>query len=818
MEDRGGSWLLPARAPKPTGARTLRRIRIGRWIGGILAAAALLAAGLALSTIPARGGRARVGGISGRVTIETDRRGVPVIRGGSLDDVLFGLGWVHARERLWQMEFQRRVGAGRLAEVLGPKLLPTDRFLRTVGFRRAAESALASLSPGGRSRIAAYRSGINAYLASTGRRPPEARMLRVDVAPFDDVDCVVWLKMMAWDLSGNAAAEIRRARLTAQIGARRTAELYVAAPSSPTILRDGEWVVRGGAPAPQRPAAAARPPRGNPMAWVRLARAFHALDPLSFGGEEIGSNSWVVSGSRTASGKPLLANDPHLGLRAPGVFFLARLEAPGFSAQGATLPGVPGVIIGQTDRIAWGLTALEPDVEDLFVERPDPADPSRYLWKGQSLAFERRIETILVRGAKAERLEVRASVHGPVVTDVLAGASRFGGAVTLRWTGLDPEDRTIESLFAIETAHDWAGFLSGAALLHCPSMNLVYADRDGHIGYTASGAIPIRPRADGLQPVSGEGEDDWLGTIPFEDLPRTLDPPRGYLVTANHRVVSERYPWPLSRDPVEPYRARRIEDRLLALPHATAADMKAIQQDRVSYQARDLLPLLLPTRPADDASRDALERLRRWNADFSPDSAAAAIYAAWYAELSTMPEDELGEPAASSVRSRFLIDALAANSPWCDDVRTPARETCDDFRTATLARAVAKLRKRLGPSPDAWRWETLHRARFPHAVLDGVPLLSRLASLEIGQGGDASTVNVGAYRRDGTFRMTDGPSYRQVVDFGELTASRYVATTGQSGNFLERGYRDFLPMWRKGEYFGINGRPGEGILFVLDPR
>jgi penicillin amidase len=280
----------------------------------------------------------------------------------------------------------------------------------------------------------------------------------------------------------------------------------------------------------------------------------------------------------------------------------------------------------------------------------------------------------------------------------------------------------------------------------------------------------------------------------------------------------------MSLDFVEPYRARRIEDRLEKLSRATVEDMRSIQQDRISYQARELLPVLLRTTPDDGSAganagtRDALRRLGTWNFEFAPGSAPAAIYAAWYAELSKMPEDELGEPVAPTVRSRFVMNALAAESPWCDDVRTPKKETCADFASAALARAMKTLEKRLGHSPKNWRWDRLHHARFPHAVLDGVPLLSRLASPETGQGGDGSTVNVGAYRRDGSFTMRDGPSYRTIVDLAAPALSRWMGTTGQSGNFFERGYRDLLPLWRDGKDLAMAGEAGDVRVFELEPK
>ena len=517
----------------------------------------------------------------------------------------------------------------------------------------------------------------------------------------------------------------------------------------------------------------------------------------------LGSNSWVLAGSRTLSGKPILANDPHLALRTPSVWYVARLFAPGYSVAGATLPGLPGVVIGRNARIAWALTSVEPDVQDLFVEEVDPADPSRYRWRGEWRKFESRREAIRVRGGDDVGVEVRSSVHGPIVSDVLDGAGSLGRAVALRWAGLDPRDRTAEALLGVNRAAGWPDFLEALRLFHAPPQNFLYADVDGHIGYTAAGAVPIRSRADGLLPVSGEGADDWTGYVPFDALPRTFDPARGFLVTANNRVASTRYPHAFTGDWPEPYRARRITERVLAKGKLGFDDVRSTQLDRVSLQATELLPFLLDTVPADEPSRRVLATLARWNREFAPDSPAAAIYAAWYAALSRMPQDELGETPLGGLRSRFLINAFRAGSDWCDDVATPARETCAAFRSRALAEAVSLLRSRLGNDPSRWRWDDLHRARFPHGVFDGVPGLRRLFSLERGQGGDGSTVNVGAYRLDGSFRMTDGPSYRQIVDFSEPDGLRFVHTTGQSGNVFDPRYRDLLPLWRDGSYLRI---------------
>jgi penicillin amidase len=763
----------------------------------LIAALALGLALLADSTFSREDGQRRVEGISAPVSIERDAHGVPTIRGASAADALFGLGYAHAQDRLWQMEFQRRVGSGRLAEILGGRLVETDRLLRTIGFRRAAEAAWPNLTPETQALAEAYTRGVNAFLAADGARPVESRILCAPVEPFTPVDSLTWAKMMAWDLAGNARDEIRRARFVAALGPERTRELLPPVPEQPTILLDEEWMSLGSAP--DSSPVSRRP---SPIPWSSLDEAFGLLAALGFNGEEIGSNSWVVGGSRTKSGKPLLANDPHLGLRTPSSWYLARLEAPGLSASGATLPGVPGIIIGHNARIAWGLTSVEPDVQDLFLEN------------AATTIFETRTERIKVRGADDVVLEVRSSRHGPIVTDVLGGAAALGRPVALRWTGLDSGDTTAEAFLGMNRATNWEEFLAAARHLRAPAQNLVYADVDGHIGYTTTGAIPIRPRSDGLLPVSGAGPDDWAGYIPFEKLPRVLDPPRGYVATANNRVVSTRYPWPIARDWPEPYRADRITKRILAAGRLGIEQMRAIQLDRHSEQAGDLLPLLLDTAPADEAARDALARLKSWDREFAPDSVPASIYAAWYTALSAMPEDELAGTPLGSVRSRFLINALRSESAWCDDVRTPRKETCADFKAATLSKAASDLRQRLGPDPSAWRWERLHRARFPHGVFDAVPVLRRFFSLETGQGGDASTVNVGAYRRDGSFVMSDGPSYRQIVDLSNPSTSLFVHTTGQSGNVFARRYRNLLPLWRRGEYFSMGEKPVAALRLV----
>ena len=795
-----------------------------RILGALLLLALAGAAWVVYRTFPKMSGTVRARGHAAPVRIETDPNGVPTIRASSIPDALFGLGYAHARDRLWQMEFERRVGAGRLAEVLGEPLVSADRFLRTIGFRRAAEAAEARLSPGARRLLEAYAAGVNAFLAADSARPIEFRLLRFAPEPWTPADSLVWGKMMAWDLAGNARGEIRRARFIEALGPERAAQLLPLAGSAPTILSAAEWPSAPVAPPASVATSEGRadwPGASTGADWRRLEDAFAPVLALGLGaGGALGSNSWVLAGSRTASGRPILANDPHLGLRTPSVWYLVSIDAPGFRATGASLPGVPGILIGHNDRIAWGLTSLEPDVQDLFVEEVDPNDASRYLHRGEWKRFEERRETIRVRGRPDATLVVRSSVHGPVVNDALEGSAALGRAVALRWTGLDPDPGSTEAFLAISTARNWPEFLAGVEGIRASSLNVVYADVEGHIGYAAGGAMPIRPRADGLTPVPGTGEDDWIGVHPPSSLPRVLDPERGYLVTANNRVTPAD-PYPFGRTWSEPFRAARIAERIenagrLAPDSGgrlTPDAVAQIQLDRVSLLARELDRLLEST-PASDETRSALGRLAKWNGEMAPDSVEASIYAAWFVELGRMAQDELGEVPRGSVRGRFLMEALRANTAWCDDVRTAEVETCGAFQAASLARALEVLRGRLGTDPDAWRWERLHRAVFPHDVFHEVPFLRRVFDLEVGQGGDGATVNVGGFAQDGSFEMSEGPGYRQIVDLSEPVRGRYVITTGQSGNVFSRRYRNLLPEWRAGRYFPIEGQPAKDVLIL----
>ncbi len=772
-----------------------------RIIAGVVVLLVLVAAGGYLwmrTSLPKVRGSVEVQGLHQSVDIVRDANDVPHIYAKDKADAVFALGYVHAQDRLWQMDFQRRVGAGRLSEVLGAATLKTDEFLRTLGVYRAAQQALTHLDPETRGLLDDYVAGINAYIADhKGAWPPEYVVLGVKPEPFTAADVIAWAKMMSWDLSGNWDTELLRARLIAKLkpadAQKLIATLWPGYPADgPIVLPDFRALYR------QLPLNA-------------LASASPAPSPPG-----LGSNDWVVSGEHTASGKPLLANDPHLELDAPSLWYLAQISAPGLNVIGGTLPGTPAVLLGRNDRIAWGFTNTGPDTQDLFIEKVDPNDPTRYLTPTGSAPFETRREVIHVKGKPDVVLNVRSTRHGPVISDVASDAATVakeqgaGMVIAMQWTALEPDDTTIQAVMKMNTAQDWGQFTSALKDFVTPEQNIVYADVDGNIGYYAPGRIPIRRSGQGTVPVPGwTGQYDWIGTVPFDALPHTFDPSDGQVVTANNRVVPSGYPYYLTRDWTVPYRAERIRTLLAGTPKVTLATMERIQADQVSPFAQAFLPTLRAVQSDTELARQAQAQLVGWDGAMARDKAAPLVFAAWYRAFSKrVYADEMGDlfDAFFGFHPEFLQEVLKSDPKWCDDVRTPGVETCAQDAKLALQDAVDQLAKSYGKDPSKWRWGDAHQAFSAHQVFSQTPLRG-LFDLLIPNGGGAYTIDVGRYDMGDTqhpFRQIVGPGYRAVYDLANLDASRFIQTTGQSGNILSPHYRDFLTRWRDVAYLPMS--------------
>ncbi len=779
-------------------------------------------------SLPTVDGTVAVAGLTGRVDIIRDADDVPHIFATTKDDAVFGLGYAHAQDRLWQMEFQRRIGFGRLSEMFGGAALPQDRFLRTVGFGRAARAAWDRLPESTKQRVNAYVAGINAFLAAHhgAQLPPEFSLLRFEPEPWTGPDVVVWVKMMAWDLSANYGFELLRNDMVRAVGVDRMKQLMpLYAPRGLSILdAAAPWSGEPSGPAGSSASGASGVRYQPHQAYLpSLTYAAYPTNPpyLTYapfpGGapffgaqaEGVGSNNWVVDGTMTASGKPMLANDPHLGTRIPSTWYLAHMSAPDFEVIGGTLPGTPAVVLGRNRRIAWGMTNVAADVEDLYRERVDPSG-RRVAFRGEQEAISVVPETIAVKGEPPVRVDVRMTRHGPLISDALnaiAAAStrtpkpQLVEPLAFRWTALDPDDSTMTAVLKVNEAGNWNEFVDALRSFVVPAQNFVYADVDGHIGYYAPARVPLRASGDGTLPADGwTGEAEWTGWVPFDELPHLLDPPDHFIVTANNRPAPADYKYNLGVEWYEPYRAQRIVDLLRGRTKLVPDDFARIQADTVSLHAQQLLPILLEHGvPETEADRRAWTILQQWKYDATADSAATAIFEAWFYELApAFVGKDLGPLVTetyngkSTFVTRFLLRTLASNGSTLG----LDKRACDALVTRALHDGVADLTARMGGDMSRWRWDRVHRAVFPHQGLDAVAALRPLLSRSIASAGDWSTVNVGTVDAAAKYEQHLIPGYREIIDLSPANDSRFADAVGQSGHFLSSHYDDRLSDWQ----------------------
>ena len=745
-------------------------------------------------SLPSYDGSETVTGLDAPVEIVRDANAIPHIYARSARDGAFAMGYVHAQDRLWQLVMQRRIGSARLAEVVGEPGLETDRFLRTLGLYRVAERNFEALSPETQAIYEAYAAGVNAWLETrSGLLPLEFQLLGHEPAPWRPADSLVWLKIMAWDLGDNFRDELLRARLAGTLDAGQMQDLWAQHPDDPA---PGPYTMPGAA-------VSADIDYGALIASTPGARV-----------SGFGSNSWAVAGERTASGKPLLANDPHLSLEIPGVWYLAHVSTPEFEIVGATLPGLPFPLLGRNRHFAWGFTNTGPDVQDLFIERIDPGDPSRYLAPEGSLPFEVRTESIAVSGEDTVELVVRETRHGPVISDVVEESAQFleeGHVLAFAWTALAENDRTAEALVRAPAAEDWDGFVEALRDVTVPQQTIVFADRDGNIGYIAPGRVPIRASGQGHMPAPGwTGAHDWVGWVPFEDLPRAYNPQSGRVVSANNRIVPLDYPHYLTDVWAPPYRAQRIEALLDARASHDVASFAAIQQDIYSLSAARLLPVLLPlVEPSSDHSRLAVAMLEGWDRVMSRDRPEPLIYMAWLrALMRVLFADELGEAFEDywKIRPETIHRALTLRKAWCDVVTTEEREGCAEAVSGALDGALAFLSADYGRDMSAWRWGEAHAVHMKHRILGEVPAIGSWFEVKLPSGGEKDTVKAGGFDvsdPEAPFAQNHGAGYRAVYDLGDLERSVFIVSTGQSGNPLSSHYEDFAEPWRDGRYLPI---------------
>lgn len=765
-------------------------------------------------------------GLDGPVDVYRDANGVPHIYARTIHDLYLAQGYVHAQDRFWQMDFQRSVGHGRLAQLFGEEAIETDAFLRTLGWSRIADEEFAAMSPDAQEALLAYADGVNAYLdeRSTIRLGLEYSVMKLtnasyDPLPWEPADTLVWAKAMAWDLRSNMDVEISRAVIAKEVGADRVDDLY------PRYPADRPVIVSGGGGAAAGPGGEEVPAAAVDLLSVVAERAGLLDDLLGISGADIGTNNWVLGGALTDTGMPILANDPHLGIQMPSIWYEIGLHcAPvgpdcDLEVAGFSFVGTPAVVLGHNDRIAWAVSNLAADVQDLYIEKLNPDNPNQYEVNGQWVDMDVYTETLIVAGGNRTDVQVRVTRHGPIISDSYEALEDLEEttdldlpddyAIALKWTALEPS-RIVESILELNRADDWNQFRRALSYWDVPSQNFIYADVDGNIGYQMPGRIPIRAGGDGRLPVPGwTNEYEWTGFIPFEQLPNRYNPPEGYIVTANNAVVDDSYPFFLAREWSYGTRAQRITDMIEAAEGPiTVAMTEEMQRDGYNLMAEEIIPYLTAVESSQPEVAAAQEMLNAWDSQPEPlqqnaDSSHGALYAAvWRHLLARTFHDDLPEDYWPVGRDRYF-EALRPlldepTNEWWDSRATSNVEDRDEILAGVLQEAWTELVDELGNDPDDWRWGELHTATFRGAGFGSsgiwpIEWLFNRGPFETSGGGDL--VNATTWAAFEGYEVVALPSMRMIVDLDDFSRSRALHTTGQSGHAFHKHYIDMVDLW-----------------------
>lgn len=803
---------------------------------------------VAPKSFPQIDGELRLDGLDAPVDLYRDAMGIAHIYASTSHDLFFAQGFVHAQDRFWQMDFYRHVGEGRTAEMFGSGQVETDIFLTTLGWRKTSLAEYQALSIESKAILSAYADGVNSYIAGKSNEELSLEYAVLDlpvinpgyvIEPWEPVNTLAWARALAWDLRNNLGGEIERAVLMKSLTSEQLDELFPPYPDDhPLIvnkLGDGDT-----ASTPSNHMASAIPDQTLAAVQHNASLLDLVLGPQD---DSAGSNSWVVSGDLTTTGKPLLANDPHLGINMPSIWYQISLhcapksdECP-YDLAGFSLAGSPGVVLGHNDRIAWGFTFAEEDVMDLFIEKVNPENPNQYEAEGKWVDFETQTETIKVAGGNPVEVNIRATRHGPVLSDVYGPLKNDGDpedqefvafrdrtgielpenyVIALSWTALDTgntykQGNPFEAIWGFNRAQNWEDFREAARELNAPGQNLVYADVDGNIGYQTSGTIPIRKNGNGLAPVPGwSGEYDWIGSVPFEELPYTLNPVEGYIAPANNKIIGDDYPHFITAEYDHGFRANRIVNLIESAPgKMDIAYFQLMHADAYDASAEVFVPLLLQMNAQFTKPNEAIAFgfLQSWDFQATAGSQAAAVYGAfWRHLLKNTFNDELPEDYQADGGARWfeVTRRMNEDSRWWDDVSTAAiSESRDEIIKRSFRDGVSELEKLLGTDPSKWTWGDIHVSNFRNGTLgeSGIaPIESLFNRGPFPTDGGRSLINATSWDAVEGYEVTNVPSFRAIYDFSDFNNSVSIHTTGQSGHAFHPHYIDMAPLWANVEY------------------
>ncbi len=758
-------------------------------------------------SFPETSGSLVIAGLHSPVTITRDDYGVPRIAASDEHDLMLAFGYVHAQDRLWQMDMARRVGEGRLSEILGTLTIPFDRMFRIVGIKKISAAVEQSITPASHARLEAYAAGVNAFIEShKGKLPVEFDLLRYEPEPWTLQHSIIVGRLMAWELNLSWWTDLTFGALVDRLGFEKTREIFPSFPNSVApIVPSDEW----------------KKTVKSALAFMETAHDY--CDFQGIGGTLGGSNAWVVAPQKSASGSVILANDTHLQLSNPSKWYEVHLHAPGYEVSGFSVPGIPGIVSGHNRNIAWGLTNVMADDADFYIEKIDSTDPKRYIYDGKSLPMQISEEEILVRNDTSQYVTIRSTHHGPIVTDIktLLKKADYKFVASMRWTGTEISDQ-IEAFNKIDRASNWDEFTAGVKDFSGPGQNFVYGDAKGNIGYWCGVKLPVRPASvNSLLPLNGwEKESEWKGFVPFAQLPHLYNPPEGYIATANNKIVDDTYPYFISNLWEPPSRIQRLQEILGKEDKFSVTDFELLQNDQFSFYAKEMTPYIIAACRGDlypPYGNLVLEYLSSWNFVFSSENIPTAIYQQFLSHfVRNIFEDEMGKNLLHdySVLVNIPLRTMSRlvqqdSSSWFDDTRTPAIESRDDIIRRSMTEAIEALRETLGDETKNWQWGKLHTITLQHPFGLQKPLDKVFSIGPFPYAGGSTTMMSGEYSFNDVlqpndmnkpFAVTVGASFRHIVDMSKPDEARTILPSGQSGQVFTRHYDDQTILWLHGAY------------------